>query len=204
MRRAIALLAATALLTSCSGKKENTSSKSSASKKTEAPVQAMENLLLENCTWYPTSDTIGSVIDTGAAMKKGDELKASFTLTPKTGDEWPYVELIATPDAGFVGKKQIRLTYKCDRKLLLKLAQKDFGPKGDNSYAYYQSSVPASKEWKDTTVIIETFAQPTWAPEAAKAIAYTPENITSLYLIPEISTEKGGSGTIELQLLNIQ
>ncbi|ERP32104.1 hypothetical protein [Chitinivibrio alkaliphilus] len=162
------------------------------------------NLLTSGATWYATSDTLGSIVDTGDALLSEDGATVHFTMTEKTGEEWPYVELIATTEADFIERETVQIAYQCDAPLILKLAQSDFSYEGDATYAHYEYVLPPSGEITTATVAIADFEQPDWAPEESLETPLLLENVSALYLVPQLNPEVGGESSLSVEYLRIK
>lgn len=197
------LLLAPLLLLSC--KKEE--KKTETTPKTVSKSESIHNVnqLFHAKQWYPTTDTYGSSLDTGSAMISDSVLSVAFTICKKeSNDKWPYVELVCKTKEKLTGTKEVSLTYKCDKSLLVKFSQSDFNHLGDESYAHYQMVFPPSAEWKSVSFKTSEATQPNWAPAKAKSVPLKLENVDAMYFTPELSVEAGGTGKISLKELTLK
>jgi len=79
--------------------------------------------------------------------------------------------------------------------------EKELAEDGIGSYAFYQKVLPASLEWKDTTIAIKTFVEPDWADSASLKIPLKLESVTGIYFTPNISDEIGGTAKVDISEL---
>jgi hypothetical protein len=114
------------------------------------------------------------------------------------------VELICEPVISFEDIDSAVVTYTSEVPLTVKLAQSDFGPAGDESYAYYQMTLPATDSARSTVVALDALAQPEWAPSAAADVPMKRENATALYFVPGIDQDAGGTAHLSIHSLVLQ
>lgn len=81
----------------------------------------------------------------------------------------------------------------------MKFSQRDFGEDGDNSYAHYQTLLPAAKEWKTVTVSLADFSRPAWTPVTSKDVGLKLENVSAIYLAPALDDLTGGHATLNVR-----
>ncbi len=169
-----------------------------------ASSAAEENLLYTSPAWYPATDHFASSSDTGNSFFSEGTISVDFTLAVKKPDgDWPYVELVCETGAPITGTDSIKVSYKCDTTLVMKLYQTDLGSEGLQTYALYQIELPSSKEWHTEILAIKDFVQPTWADEKSRAVALNLNNVERIYFTPKISAETGGKSTISIKHLSL-
>ena len=159
-----------------------------------------QNLVTAN-NWTAQVDEYGSSLDTTGGLIKKNLISIGFTLSKmKNENQWPYIELIGSTPSGLAGVTSIKVTYQCPKNVLLKLSQPDFGWEGDESYAHYQNTLPASSStWKTVTLPISGFSQPSWAPKSALATPLKLSDIAALYFTPVLDETKGESTTLKIK-----
>lgn len=188
MKRIILLLVTTALFMGCV---------------TTGKAPEGEDLFLTGI-WFPTTDSYGSSFECAEEVIVDGEINVDFVIKQKTGDEWPYIELICQAGKPLSGIETITLDYKCDKPLKIKLSQSDFGSAGDNSYAHYFIEVPPAAEWTQVTVNIVDFAQPSWAQPTSKEIPLNLDNVNDIYLVPAASYQVGESASLSVRSMIIK
>lgn len=164
-------------------------------------VAARINWIDSTHYWHPATDPLGSQIDTTGGLFRGGEAIVGFTITPKTTDVWPYVELIFLPEQSFVGSSQLELAYRSEKPLIVKLSQTDFGPDGNQTWSYYQTVVPPAQEWTTLLLPYSQFELPDWADDNSRAIPLKLENVKGVYLTPQLDAINGESCTMGVQKL---
>jgi hypothetical protein len=171
----------------------------STSKKSEQRINWVSSL----SKWHPATDKLGSTMDTTGGLYQDSSLQVQFTITQKKTPLWPFVELIFESPYNLSGSQGIELEYKCDRDLVVKLFQEDFGPspKGNDTYSLYQIKVPSSANWKTLRLNYSDFLFPTWVPEKSKGIAMNLEKTKKIYFTPAIDARIGGRSKIQVRAL---
>ena len=163
-----------------------------------------QNLVTTN-HWTAQVDEYGSSLDTTGGLIKNGQITIGFTLAKmKSEDQWPYIELIGSLKNGLQGVKAIEVTYQCPKNIHVKLSQPDFGWEGDESYAHYQSTLPASpKAFKTVALPISGFAQPDWAPKSALTIPLKLADIAALYFTPVLNEKTGESTVLKIKSVKL-
>lgn len=159
------------------------------------------NWAMKPTLWHPATDELGSQLDTTGGLFQDSSLQVQFTITKKTTEVWPYVELIFESPENFQGSQGIELEYQCDQELVVKLFQEDFGPapKGNDTYSLYQTKVPSSLQWKTLRLNFSDFQFPSWVPEQSKDIAMNLSKTRKLYLTPALDATLGGSSKLQVK-----
>lgn len=153
--------------------------------------------------WEAACDPYGSSLDTAAALFKNGVATVSFTKKKMLKDgDYPYVELVCRPEGSLRSIAALSIQARCNRPLIVKLSQPALAapPKGDDSYAFYQYTLPASPDSFRTVIVpLKSFRQPDWADAASRKIAFDPAAVNGIYFSPELSDETGGTAKLELQ-----
>lgn len=159
------------------------------------------NWAMKPSLWHPATDELGSQLDTTGGFFQDSSLRVQFTITKKTTEVWPYVELIFESPENFQGSQGVELEYQCDQELVVKLFQEDFGPapKGNDTYSLYQTKVPSSLQWKTLRLNFSDFQFPSWVPEKSKGIAMNLEKTQKIYLTPALDATLGGSSLLRVR-----
>jgi hypothetical protein len=161
--------------------------------------------LVSSTTWSAQVDEYGSSLDTTGGLVKNGTISIGFTLGKmKAEDQWPYVELIGATPEGLEGVTSITVTYSCPKNVHVKLSQPDFGWEGDESYAHYQSTLPATEGFKTVILPLANFAQPTWAPASATKIPMKLSDIAALYFTPVLNEKSGESTRLKIKSVTLQ
>lgn len=156
--------------------------------------------------WHPAVDALGSLIDTvGGLFPEGRAARVGFTITPKTTEVWPYVELIFTAPQALSETRQVQFTYKCDKELIVKLSQTDFNapPEGNGTWSYYQAVVPAANKWTTILLTYNRFSLPDWADESSRKIALNLNHVGAVYFTPRVDAVQGESTLLEIRHFRI-
>lgn len=183
----------------CQSKKSETDKSPETVSEVKQEGMMGRNLLEFPQIWEAAADEYGSTFTEGEPFINDERLEVSFTIAKKEGDYYPYVELKSFPEVNYSEVNHISISYACAHGLTIKLNQSDFSAGGDESYAHYQYTLPATDGEPHTAVIaLSDFTQPDWAPEASRAIALNLENILAIYFVPNIDYDKGESTTLTL------
>lgn len=155
--------------------------------------------------WSYGADPYGSKVFTGEALIKDGAARIAFDRAPKlAADRNTWIELIYRPPAGNLGGTEaVRITYQCSEALLMKFSQRDFGEDGDNSYAHYQTLLPAAEAWNTVTVSLADFSRPSWTPATSKDVGLILENVSAIYLAPALDDDQGGHATLNVKSIEI-
>ncbi len=172
------------------------SCKSNTSKGAGKKDVSLEKNLLYTSEWKAVTDLLGSSYSPGKIAIADSLLQVDFTLKKKEAGEIVFIELVCSLNGNLGTSKGIGITYKCDKPLIIKLSQSDFGKDGDESYAHYQYIVPASETLTTLSLTFESFTQPDWTPEASKGKAMKLENVNAIYLTPNVDPTTGGDATL--------
>ena len=160
---------------------------------------------LQTKDWRYATDPHGSSAKTKGNLFDGENIWISFSRLPRVdvqNNTW--VELIYDlPNKHLKDETKIALTYQSTTDLLIKLSQKDYGGEGDNSYAHYQYSLPATTQWTSICVNIADFQRPNWTPESSKDVGIINKNVKALYLVPDLEDELGGHSTLEVKAIGL-
>lgn len=164
-----------------------------------------EQALLDAQQWRFATDPYGSqaILKESLIVEQGAWIH--FKRIPRVDakrNSW--VELIYDlPSKSLGDNTMIRLHYKSDQPLLLKLSQKDYGGAGDKSYAHYQITLPAGIDWNSQTVSLADFKRPDWTPEQSIDVGIIHDNISAIYIVPNLTDAKGGEATVEVKAIEL-
>lgn len=169
-------------------------------------VSAKENYSpLEASQWSYATDPYGSEANINESLVTDQGVWVNFKRIPRVDakrNSW--IEVIYSPEATMLATtKRIKLTYKCDIPLLIKLSQKHYGKDGDKSYAHYQIKLPAATQWHTEEVDFSGFSRPDWTPESSVDHGIVLEQINALYLTPSLTDEQGGEATLQVRALEL-
>jgi hypothetical protein len=168
------------------------------------PAALTEDMLAYPDIWYASVDEFGSSVKASMPVVSNGKIDIEFTIAKMAKpDEWPYAELICEPGIAMNALEGIAIRYKSSVDLALKLSQKDFGPEGNESYAHYQHVLPKSAAFVDAVVMVDDFAQPEWADEAARKIKLNLANVSAVYLVPALDYAKGETGSFALERFSL-
>ncbi|WP_372771556.1 hypothetical protein [Pseudoalteromonas sp.] len=160
---------------------------------------------LDTSQWRYAVDPHGSSASYEKPLVKEDYVGIAFNRVPrvdKQNNSW--VELIYDlPKKSLEGITSVELTYQSDKSLLVKLSQKDYGGKGDKSYAHYQTVLPSATTWQTTRVSLENFSRPKWTPSWSKDKGITKANVSALYFVPDLTDEKGGKAWLKIKNIKL-
>lgn len=157
------------------------------------------NLLHTAQSWKAVTDKLGSSFSPSEMKIKDDAITVDFTLKKKEGNEIVFIELVCALDYNLKEYSSMKIAYKCETPLLIKLSQKDFGKDGNESYSHYQYKVPAAENYSELTLNFKDFVQPSWTPEYSKDIPLKLENVYDIYLTPDVSSDVGGSAELSVK-----
>lgn len=155
--------------------------------------------------WHYGADPYGSKVFIGDSLIKDGAARIAFDRAPQLApDRHTWIELIYHAPAGNLGGADaVRITYQCSDALLMKFSQRDFGEDGDNSYAHYQTLLPAAKTWKTVTVSLADFSRPSWTPLISKDVGLILENVSAIYLAPALDDDQGGHATLNVKSIEV-
>ena len=155
--------------------------------------------------WSYGADPYGSKVFIGDSLIKDGAARIAFERAPKPApDRNTWIELIYHAPAGNLGGTQaLRITYQCSEALLMKFSQRDFGEDGDNSYAHYQTLLPAAEDWKTVTVSLADFSRPSWTPATSKDVGLILENVSAIYLAPALDDDQGGHASLNVKSIEV-
>ena len=169
-------------------------------------VSAKENYSPLNASqWSYATDPYGSKANINKRLVTDQGVWVNFKRIPRVDakrNSW--IEVIYSPEAATLANTQrIKLTYKCDIPLLIKLSQKHYGTEGDKSYAHYQIKLPAARQWRTEEVDFSGFSRPDWTPKSSIDHGIVLEQINALYLTPSMTDEQGGEATLQIRALEL-
>ncbi len=150
--------------------------------------------LLEIAGWEAEADEFGSTVDTGSASINSGVMKVSFNQVAQPNDStWPWVSVTAytDPDGKFDNLKWIKVTYKCDKPVLVSLPQ----PPLSNEGTSYQLQIPTASSFQTVLLKIADFKQPSWVTTT------TPLNLPIIHDVmfaPVVDEATGGTATLEI------
>jgi len=160
---------------------------------------------LDKHQWTFDTDPYGSEAIINEKLIRHGGIWIKFKRVPrvdKNRNSW--VELIhKLPTTSLVGNQKIRLTYQCDIPLIMKLSQKEYGKRGDKSYAHYQIKLPATKQWTTAEVDLKDFNRPEWTPKLSTDFGLLPEHIDAIYLTPSMTDEDGGEAILQVRAIEL-
>lgn len=152
--------------------------------------------------WDYAVDSFGSKAQVDRLLHQG-VVRIAFEQVPsQPPDRHSWVELIHRPALEHLGGVTgLRLQYQCSSPLTVKFAQSDYSVQGDNSFAHYQASLPASAGWSTATLSLKDFARPTWTPASSLDKGLILEHVKAVYLVPALG---GDGGKAELAVRELQ
>lgn len=155
--------------------------------------------------WSYGADPYGSKVFIGDSLIKDGAARIAFDRAPKPApDRNTWIELIYNaPAENLGGTGAVRITYQCSEALLMKFSQRDFGEDGDNSYAHYQTLLPATGDWRTVTVSLADFSRPSWTPTTSKGVGLILENVSAIYLVPALDDSQGGHATLNVKSIEL-
>ena len=178
-----------------------------------ASVSAQDNLKassntkapLDKYQWTYDTDPYGSEAIINEKLIRHGGIWIKFKRVARISDERnSWTELIyKIPTASLVSTQKIRLTYQSEIPLLVTLPQQEYGKNGDQSKAYYQGELPASKQWVTKEVSIKNFKRPHWTPQESKDLGLLPEHIKTINFVPKLTDEKGGEAIIQVRAIEL-
>ena len=152
-----------------------------------------ENLIVI-AGWEADADDFGSTVDTGSSIINNGVMKVSFNQVAQPNDTtWPWVSVTAftDPNGKFDDVKWIKITYKCDKGVIVSLPQPPLSDEGTS----YQIQVPVSGGWKTELLKVTDFKQPSWVTNP------TPLDLTKIHdvmFVPTVDAVNGGTATLEI------
>ncbi|MCK8046641.1 hypothetical protein MSG37_17270 [Shewanella sp. 1CM18E] len=160
---------------------------------------------LDATQWSYATDPYGSTATFRNQMITDEGVWVKFKRIPRVDPQRnSWVEVIYSPEAtSLTGTKKIRLTYKCDIPLLIKLSQSHYGKEGDKTYAHYQTKLPASNDWNTVEVGFDTFSRPDWTPKSSVDHGIILNEINALYLTPSMTDKHGGKAILQVQAISL-
>ena len=166
----------------------------------ESPLAAVD-WADSTALWTPHVDDLGSAVDTTGGFVRDGALRVHFTLARRATEVWPFIELIFNSPVSLEGIYGVKLTYRCDQPLIVKIGQTDFGPKpeGNETYSLYQNMAPTSKEWSTIKLRFADFVFPQWVPDESKDIPLDLTKSTALYFTPAVDATYGGNTLLEIR-----
>ncbi len=155
--------------------------------------------------WSHGVDPYGSSVIIGDSLIHDGAARIAFNRAPQPSpDIHTWIELIyQAPEGNLAGTQAVRITYQCSDALLMKFSQRDYGADGDNSYAHYQTLLPASSTWKTLTVTLADFARPAWTPVDSADVGLIMQNVTAIYLAPALDDIAGGYAELNVSAIEL-
>lgn len=98
-------------------------------------------------------------------FKKGKDLTVNYELS--TGSIWS--QIILDLKKPLQDLKAIKITYKAEKAVYMKLFQKTLGYEGNQFYQYYQKTLEPTSEYVTLTLPIDEFNYPTWVLDKLSA-----------------------------------
>lgn len=172
---------------------------------TEKEVQAAGSLQAND--WRYATDPYGSQAKTVSSQLVDNGIAAmDFIRIPRVDakrNSW--VEMIYDLPAGSLEDTTvIRVTYQSSTNLVIKFSQKDYGAEGDGSYAHYQTTVPASDEWRTEKATLEQFSRPSWTPVSSIDKGIVTNHVSAIYFVPDLDDSTGGRATLSIKAIELQ
>lgn len=156
-------------------------------------------------SWRYATDPHGSKVIVADDWISEEQVSIAFERVPRVdplNNSW--VELIYDlPSQNLDGADKIKLTYQSDQPLIIKLSQKEYGGKGDKSYAHYQIVLPAARKWQDTEVSLTDFSRPSWTPDWSTDKGLLKANISALYFVPDLTDQTGGKAKLAVRKVEL-
>lgn len=156
--------------------------------------------------WRFATDPHGSQAILDGPLATSEQVAISFKRVPrvdKQNNSW--VELIYDlPTKQLPEAFSLKLSYKSDKPLIVKLSQKEYGGEGDKSYAHYQTTLPASNDWQSATISLANFARPEWTPAWSTDQGVVLEHVSALYFVPDLTDANGGEASIAIKQLVLE
>lgn len=161
--------------------------------------------LAKEQSWSYGIDPYGSTVKIGKHLIESDVVSIEFNRAPKpAADRNTWIELIYhAPQEDLLKTKKMRITYQCNEPLLIKFSQKDYGAEGDNSYAHYQTLLPAANDWQTLEVSLSDFARPLWTPAESTNVGLIMSNVSAIYLAPSLDDSKGGYAKLKVKGIDL-
>ncbi|WP_405632608.1 hypothetical protein [Pseudoalteromonas sp. Ld20] len=163
-----------------------------------------KNTLTEQ-DWRYATDLHGSKALTKASLLSEGAIWVNFSRVPRVdakNNSW--VELIYDlPKGDLKGAETIQLTYQSSRDLVVKLSQKEYGGKGDKSYAHYQHILPKAKKWVSACINVADFNRPSWTPTNSKDLGIIKAHVSAVYLVPDLKDDEGGNAVIQVKSITL-
>lgn len=171
---------------------------SESDEKEKPSVKKTENQLYE-VSWSASTDTVGSFYKPQKVVVKDSAVTVDFYREPKSEVKNTWIELIASIGKKLTGTDSLKITYKCDKPLIIKLSQEDFGSNGNETYSHYQHVVSACDNYSTIVVKIKDFEQPDWTPDESKGIDLNLDNVKKIYLTPDVEESSGGKASLSIK-----
>lgn len=155
--------------------------------------------------WSYGHDPYGSSVIIGDSLIRDGAARIEFNRAARVApDKNTWIELIYyAPEGDLANVKAVRITYQCSAELLMKFSQRDFGEEGDNSFAHYQSLLPAAKDWKTIEVTLRDFSRPAWTPADSRDVGLILENVSAIYLAPALDDLTGGYARLNVRAIEL-
>jgi len=184
--------------------------KSSKKAKTTEIVKPVGNILSEM-----TEDSFRVEKDGTTSMEMqftGDkEIVSEYEFAPES----VWAQLVIDAQKSFTGLEAVKITYKTDYILDLKLFQKNLGYEGNKFYQYYQYTLEPSTEYTTVILPLSQFNFPAWVlDKIAKgdkttkdlALPLDLDQVTALHVSPK-AVQKNLKGTFaikEIELIGVK
>lgn len=163
-------------------------------------AQNLTGDLLTIAQWETNIDPFGSSYYADNGFLNNNHLKITLNQAGRTSyDNWPYAELVCSLPSAPEGLKSMTLTYRSTQPLDIKLMQEDFGFEGNKTYTFYTAKLMASPSFRTTTIDINQFTLPSWAPRKSKKIALNLQNVSAINIEPNIQNDRGAKTDIEIK-----
>lgn len=139
------------------------------------------------------------------------EIMAEYEFTPES----VWAQLVVNVQKPFTGLEAVKITYKTDYIIDLKLFQKSLGYEGNKFYQYYQYTLEPSAEYTTVVLPLSQFNFPAWVlDKIAKgdqstkdaALPLDLENVTALHVSPRAIQKsiQGEFSIKEIELIGIK
>lgn len=139
------------------------------------------------------------------------EVVGEYEFTPES----VWAQLVINAQKPFTGLEAVKITYKTDYILDLKLFQKSLGYEGNKFYQYYQYTLEPSAEYTTVVLPLSQFNFPAWVldkiakGDQATKVAALPldlDDVTALHVSPR-AIQKGIQGQFaikEIELIGVK
>ncbi|KMQ52165.1 hypothetical protein CHISP_0846 [Chitinispirillum alkaliphilum] len=162
---------------------------------------ASRNMLFYSEGWRVQVDRVGSAYDFNQILEDSTANVTFYIAQREQGGSRPYGDLICQIGRNLEGVRGMQITYKCQKPLEIVLIQTDFGYSGDQSYAYYRTTLPSASDWSTRQINISRFKQPNWASPTASQTPLKLENVSEIAFSPEVNVTAGDTVTLEVKSL---